>query len=108
MLTADEPRTASEAISGVVFPCTFFQHAIEQRYRASESCAFEPFYGSNKIYQAFLRGHVEQAQRSSDTESMVSGNCNSLALVDQHDIGVKEFSQRDSGGFSLIQAGHLG
>ena len=77
-------------------------------FRVSECGVPEPFRGFHKINQTFLRRHVEQAQRTGDPESLTTGNTDALALVDQHDIGVKKLRQGDSGSFSLMESGYLG
>ena len=61
----------------------------------------------NEINQAAFGGKIEKAQRASGAESLLQGNAMPVPFIDQQNIRAKRFRQRDSGGFSFIEAGHL-
>lgn len=84
------------------------QEVIEQGLRTPEACKLQLADRFREINQAATRRKIEQSKRSGDAQPSILGDTKAIPLVDQQQIGVEYFRQRDSGGFSIIQAGHLG
>ena len=84
----------------------FLQQSFEHRFRSSESGAFQFVDCHREIEQAAFSGKIEDAERTGNAKASPSSHADPIPFVDQQQVSVKGFRQRDSSGFSFIKAGN--
>src|ERR1700722_424433 len=86
----------------------FFQKSFKQRFRPVESRVFQFFDRLGKINQPKFRRNIKHAERAGDAQAFSFRHANPIPLIHEQQVGMEGFRERDSGGFSGIEAGYQG
>ncbi len=86
----------------------FFQEGFEHGFWPMEIGSFPFFYRLTEINQAMFRCQIKKSERAGDAQASAASYATTIALIDQQQVGVKGFRQRDSGGFTFIKPRYPG